>query len=56
VVYGNGTEVVNTISITDLLMLDSFLQGNLYYTSNDGEMPLQNNSGRMRELPGFEKE
>jgi hypothetical protein len=57
VVYGDGTEVENTVGITDLRMLDSFLEGNLYYTtSNDAQMPLQNYSGRMRELLGFEEE
>jgi len=57
VTYSDSTEVVNTVNVTDLLMLDSFLQGNLYYTtSNDGQMPLQSYSGRMRELLGLEKE
>jgi hypothetical protein len=57
VVYEDGTEVVNTVDLTDLQMLDSFLQGNLYYTtSNDGEIPLQSYSVRIRELLGFEEE
>jgi len=57
VVYKDSTEIVNAVDLIDLRMLDSFLNGNLYYTtSNDGEMPLQNYSVRMRELLGFEKE
>ncbi|GEM_PF-471690 len=57
VIYGDSAEIVSTVDLADLQMLNSFLQGNLYYTtSNDGEMPLQDYSDRMRELLGFEKE
>ncbi len=57
VIYSDSTEVVNIVDIADLLMLNSFLQGRLYYTtSNDAQMPLQSYSGRMRELLGLEKE
>lgn len=57
IVYENGDEFVNRITITDLRMLDSFVQGNLYYvTSNDSQRPLQDYSERMRTLLGFEEE
>lgn len=47
------TETVNSISIHDLRILDSFLQGNLYYlTGNESQFPLQDCSDRIRELLG----
>ena len=49
----DSTETVNRISIHDLRILESFLQGTLYYTtSNDGQQPLQDYSERIRELLG----
>jgi hypothetical protein len=52
-----GLPVTNRVTIEDLRMLDSFLQGNLYYsTSNDGEIPLREYAGRMRELLGLKEE
>ncbi len=57
VIYESDMEVVNRVSVIDLMMLDSFLQGNLFYTtSNDAQMPMQNYAGRMRELLGLEEE
>ena len=50
----DSTETVNSISIHDLRILDSFLQGNLYYTtSNDGHQPLQGSADRIKELLGI---
>ncbi|MBD3276660.1 MAG: hypothetical protein GF388_00015 [Candidatus Aegiribacteria sp.] len=50
-------ETVNDVSITDLRMLESFLQGNLYYTTfNDGHQPLQEYAPRLRELLGLDGE
>ncbi len=50
----DSTEVVNSVSSTDLRMLESFLQGNLYYlTSNDGQEPLQDYAHRIRQLLGI---
>ncbi|MCK5116158.1 MAG: hypothetical protein KAR44_06130 [Candidatus Aegiribacteria sp.] len=47
------TEIVNIVSIHDLRILESFLQGTLYYTtSNDGQQPLLDYSERIRELLG----
>ncbi len=47
------TETVNSISIHDLRILDSFLQGNLYYlTFNEAQFPLQDCSDRIRQLLG----
>jgi len=52
-----GEPIVNRVSELDLRMLDSFLQGNLYYTTDtDGQMPLLEYAGRMRQLLGLEKE
>jgi hypothetical protein len=52
-----GEDVVNRVTELDLQMLDSFLQGNLYYTTfNDGQMPLLEYAGRMRELLGLTEE
>ncbi len=49
----DSTETVNRISVHDLRILESFLQGTLYYTtSNNGEQPLQDYSERIRELLG----
>lgn len=57
VLFEDGNEVTNTVSINDLRMLDSFLQGNLYYTtSNDAQLPLKDYAARMRELLGLEDE
>ncbi len=53
--YENGDEFINQISPTDLRMLDSFVQGNLYYsTSNDARYPLQDYAERMAILLGLE--
>jgi hypothetical protein len=52
-----GEPVVNRVSELDLRMLDSFLQGNLYYTTDtDGQMPLLEYAGRMRQLLGLTEE
>lgn len=49
----DSTTTVNQISIHDLRLLDSFLQGRLYYlTENDSQMPLKEYEGRIRELLG----
>ena len=49
----DSTETVNRVYIHDLRILESFLQGTLYYTtSNDGQQPLQDYSERIRELLG----
>ena len=57
VVYDSGDEIVNSVSMNDLRMLDSFLQGNLFYlTSNDGQYPLKDHADRLRTLLGFELE
>lgn len=49
----DSTVTVNRVSIHDLRILDSFLQGTLYYTtSNDGQQPLQEYSERIRQLLG----
>lgn len=53
VASGDSGETVNHISIPDLRMLESFLQGNLYYlTANDAQIPLREHSDRIRELLG----
>jgi hypothetical protein len=53
VLSSDSTETVNPVSIHDLMILESFLQGNLYYTtSNDGQEPLQDYSERIRVLLG----
>jgi hypothetical protein len=50
----DSSEVVNSVSSMDLRMLESFLQGNLYYlTSNDGQEPLQDHAERIRQLLGI---
>lgn len=50
-------ETVNSVSITDLRMLESFLQGNLYYTTfNEGQQPLQQYAPRLRALLGLDSE
>lgn len=55
VTHENGETVVNAVTVTDLRMLDSFLEGNLYYsTSNDGQYPLQEYSERIRTLLGLD--
>ncbi len=46
-------ETVNSISIHDLRILESFLQGNLYYlTFNESQYPLLDCSDRIRQLLG----
>ncbi len=50
----DSTETVNSISMRDLRILDSFLQRNLYYTTaNDGHEPLQGSADRIKELLGI---
>ncbi|MCK5115599.1 MAG: hypothetical protein KAR44_03305 [Candidatus Aegiribacteria sp.] len=50
----SGTESTSSVSITDLRMLDSFLQGRLFWvTSNDGQEPLKDHVERMAELLGI---
>ncbi len=57
VINEDEDEIVNRITIMDLRMLESFLQGNLYYlTFNDSQRPLQDYAERMRTLLGVEKE
>ena len=57
VIDEDGTEVANTVYIIDLRKLDSFLQGNLYYTtSNDAQLPLKDSAERIRELLGVDAE
>ena len=57
VLYENGDEVINRISISDLRMLDSFVHGNLFYlTFNDGQQPLKAHADRMRTLLGYDEE
>ncbi|MCK5034714.1 MAG: hypothetical protein KAS73_02395 [Candidatus Sabulitectum sp.] len=57
VINEDGNEIVNRITIIDLRMLESFLQGNLYYlTFNDSQCPLQDYGERMRTILGLEKE
>ncbi|MEN8207797.1 MAG: hypothetical protein ABFR50_00950 [Candidatus Fermentibacteria bacterium] len=47
------TDTVNSVSIHDLRILDSFLQGNLYYlTGNESQFPLQDCSDLIRQLLG----
>jgi hypothetical protein len=49
----DGTVVSNPVTEFDLRLLESFLKGRLfYYTSNDGQEPLQPYAGRIRELLG----
>ncbi|MEA3266267.1 MAG: hypothetical protein U9P42_04920 [Candidatus Fermentibacteria bacterium] len=56
VINEDGDEITNRITIVDLRMLESFLQGNLYYlTSNDSQRPLQDYGERMRILLGLEE-
>lgn len=53
VVSSDSGETVNAVSIPDLRMLESFLQGHLYYvTANDAQMPLREHSERISELLG----
>lgn len=57
VIYEDGTEVVNRISVTDLMKIESFLKGQLYYNdSTDCEIPLQDSAPRLRLLLGLEEE
>ena len=52
-----GEEVVNRVSLTDLRKLDSFLQGRLYWlTDNDSQEPLQDYVERLRHLLGLVEE
>jgi len=45
---------VNRVSISDLRKLDSFLQGRLYWvTDNDGQEPLKEDAELIRELLGL---
>ncbi|MCK5115598.1 MAG: hypothetical protein KAR44_03300 [Candidatus Aegiribacteria sp.] len=49
-----GEEVVNRVSLTDLRKLDFFLQGQLYWvTENDSQEPLQGYVDRLRLLLGL---
>jgi len=51
----DGTEVISRVSEHDLMILDSFFKGNLYYTTwNAGRQPLQDYAGRIGELLGIE--
>lgn len=57
VLRDDQVEILNKVSITDLRMLDSFLQGNLYYIDEyDAQYPIKEFSDRMRELLGVEAE
>ena len=57
VLHENGSEHLNEISITDLRVLDAFLQGNLYYTDEyEAHYPIKDFSDRVRELLGVEAE
>jgi len=54
VTHEEGEETANSVSVTDLRMLNSFLQGSLFWvTSNDGQEPLRDHVGRMAELLGI---
>ena len=49
-----GEETANSVSVDDLRMLDSFLQGRLFWiTSNDGQQPLKDHAERMAQLLGI---
>lgn len=49
-----GEETVNRVFLTDLRKLESFLQGRLYWlTDNDSQEPLQDDSQRIRQLLGL---
>lgn len=55
VTHENGETIVNAVTVTDLRMVLSFLQGNLYFSSfNDAQSPLQDHSERIRTLLGLE--
>ncbi len=57
VIPEEGEEVVNSVSLTELRKLDSFLQGHLYWvTDNDSHEPLQESADRIRELLGLVEE
>ena len=57
VVPPEGEDVVNSVSLTELRMLDSFLQGRLYYlTDNDSQEPLQDHADRLRRLLGLSEQ
>lgn len=57
VLRDDEVEILNKVSITDLRMLDSFLQGNLYYMDEyEAQYPIKEFSDRMRELLGVEAE
>ncbi|MFA6619449.1 MAG: hypothetical protein WCT23_10335 [Candidatus Neomarinimicrobiota bacterium] len=50
----DGTEISSRVSLTDLRKLDSFLQGRLYWlTDNDSQEPLQDDGDRIREILGL---
>ncbi len=49
----DSTETVNSVTVHDLRLLESFLQGRLYYlTENDSQLPLREYTERLRELLG----
>ncbi|MBN2586125.1 MAG: hypothetical protein JXA64_00130 [Candidatus Fermentibacteraceae bacterium] len=49
----DSTETVNSVTVYDLRLLESFLQGRLYYlTENDSQLPLREHADRLRELLG----
>jgi len=57
VLSSDSTETVNPVSVFDLTILESFLQGNLYYTTfNDGQQPIQEYSDRIRVLLGTDSD
>lgn len=54
VIPEEGEETVNRVSLTDLRKLNSFLNGRLYWTTdNDGHEPLQGDADKIRELLGL---
>jgi hypothetical protein len=53
----DGTVVSNQVSQHDLMILESFLRGRLYYmTWNDGQEPLKPYADRIRTLLGIEND
>ncbi len=52
-----GEDISNTVSVTDLRMLDSFLKGELsWVTETDSRIPLRENADRMRRLLGLSEQ